>query len=145
MFLSSLSLPLDPPSTVMYVYTHLSFFPEVGYCRLPHYNGCLGFPLQVKVDYIGAYRVREWFGRSLRHVGWWGYFTLLLSLLSYVMALMCCKSLHFTCPLISHRQVFREGALLKVALPPQMGYDQFKITYTKTQDSLNTRLPPPQF
>lgn len=51
--------------------------------------------MQLKVDYIGAYRVREWHGKALRHLRWWGYFTLLCSLLSYVMALMCCKSLHF--------------------------------------------------
>jgi hypothetical protein len=43
---------------------------------------------EVKVDFIGAYLVREWHGKALRHLGAWGYITLLSSLLAFILALM---------------------------------------------------------
>lgn len=49
--------------------------------------------LQLLVDYIGAYRVKEWHGKPLRHLGVGGYFMLLVTLLTFILSLISRKTL----------------------------------------------------
>ncbi|CAI8003938.1 hypothetical protein GBAR_LOCUS3801 [Geodia barretti] len=44
---------------------------------------------ELETDYIGAYRVREWHGKPLRHLGWGGSFAFFLCLLALILSFEC--------------------------------------------------------